>query len=305
MKILITGGSGMVGRNLLKAADMEGVDTVAPSSRDMNLLDVDSIRRCVVKERPDVIIHCAGLVGGIQANIKRPFEFARLNTLMGINLLEVAIELEIDKLLNIASSCMYPRNAQGLLEESSILSAPLEPTNEGYALSKILISRMCEYAKTQYGFDYKTIIPCNLYGPHDKFDPSHSHMIPAVLRKLHLAKMSNENTTDIWGDGAARREFMYVGDLAEFCFFALGNYEKLDSYTNVGLGFDYSINEYYMEIAKTVGYTGSFIHDLSKPVGMAKKLVSVEKTKALNWRSSTSLEQGLAKTYEFFLNEVN
>ena len=195
---------------------------------------------------------------------------------------------------------MYPKDLDRELEEDDILTGVLEPTNEGYAIAKITVAKLCEYAKKQYNLNYKTIIPCNLYGMWDKFDPKNSHMIPAVIRKLEIAKSTNK-TAEIWGDGSARREFMYAEDLADFILFSLVNYNSLDQYTNVGLGFDYSILDYYKEIADVVGYKSGFKFDLTKPTGMKKKQCSIIKQNKMNWKPKHTLKQGLKKTYEFYL----
>ena len=197
---------------------------------------------------------------------------------------------------------MYPKNLDRELEEKDILTGELEPTNEGYAIAKITTAKLCEFAKKEYELDYKTIVPCNIYGKWDKFDPINSHLIPAIIRKLHLSKMNNE-TVEIWGDGSARREFMYAEDLADFINYCITNYDSLDSYTNVGLGYDYSILDYYNEVASVVKYKGDFKFDLTKPTGMKKKLCSIKKQKKIGWEPKYNLRQGLTKTYNFYLEK--
>ncbi|MGB2153671.1 MAG: NAD-dependent epimerase/dehydratase family protein, partial [Flavobacteriaceae bacterium] len=247
------------------------------------------------------VIHCAGLVGGIQTNIEKPYSFLFSNTLMGLNLVNACVNQRIRKVINLGSSCMYPKDQTSNLNEEDILTGPLEPTNEGYAIAKITVSKLCEYAKREYKLDYKTIIPCNLYGKYDKFDPEKSHMIPAAIRKLHKAKTSKKTAT-IWGDGGARREFMYVEDLVDFISYALKNYNKIDHIMNVGLGYDFSIKEYYDAIAEVVGYNGDFEYDLTKPSGMKRKLCDVTKQKKIGWKPKNSLTEGLQKTYQYYLD---
>ena len=301
MKIMITGGSGMVGKNLIYFLNNNTKHKLLyPSSSELNLLDLNSVINYIEKEKPDTIIHCAGRVGGIQVNIELPYSFLSQNLIMGSNIIEAAIFNKIPKLINLGSSCMYPKNLDRKLEEKDILTGELEPTNEGYAIAKIAIAKLCEFAKKEFNLDYKTIIPCNLYGKWDKFDPKNSHMIPAVIRKLHLSKNSNE-TAEIWGDGSARREFMYAEDLADFINYSLINYDLLESYTNVGLGYDYSILDYYKEVASVVKYKGDFKFDLTKPSGMKRKLCSIKKQKKIGWIPKHNLKQGLTKTYEFYL----
>lgn len=293
----------MVGRNIIALSQSHNHEIIAPSSKEVNLMNFDSLSSFIKNESPDAIIHCAGLVGGIQANIKSPFDFAHINSLLGLNIIKAALDNNVEKVLNLGSSCMYPRGAVNPLNESDILKGELEPTNEGYAIAKVLTARLCDYANVQYGTNYKTVIPCNLYGYWDKFDPNHSHMIPAVIRKIHEAKVAGADAVEIWGDGKTRREFMFAEDLADFCLFALNNFDALEQLTNVGLGFDYSISDYYSAIAALVGFNGEFTYDLSKPAGMKQKLVSVERLKQLGWSAKHSLAEGLEKTYQFYLKE--
>jgi len=301
MKIMITGGSGMVGKNLIYFLNNNTKHQLLyPSSSELNLLDFNSVRNYIEKKKPDTIIHCAGRVGGIQVNIELPYSFLYQNLIMGSNIIEAAIFNKVPKLINLGSSCMYPKNLDRELEEKDILTGELEPTNEGYAIAKIAIAKLCEFAKKEFGLDYKTIIPCNLYGKWDKFDPDNSHMIPGVIRKLHLAK-NNNDIAQIWGDGSARREFMYAEDLVDFINYSLINYDLLESYTNVGLGYDYSILDYYKEVASIVKYKGSFEFDLTRPSGMKRKLCSIKKQDKLKWKPKHTLKEGLTKTYKYYL----
>jgi GDP-L-fucose synthase len=303
MKVLITGAGGMVGRNIAEYLKKHtSFNILIPSKEELNLLNEYQVKTYLKKEKPDLIIHAAGVVGGIQANINNPVKFLVENSLIGINLINTSYKLGIKKLLNIASSCMYPKFANNPLKEEYILDGKLEPTNEGYALAKITAAKLCEYiVKENKNFLYKTIIPCNLYGKYDKFDLEYSHMIPAVIMKIHNAKKNNEKEVVIWGDGSARREFMYVEDLADFVLYAVSNFKFMPQNVNVGLGIDYSIKEYYQVIADVIGYKGKFVYDLSKPVGMKQKLVDISKLEKFGWSYKTSLRDGIQKTYEYFL----
>ena len=302
MSVLITGSTGMVGKNLLEHPDISNYDVLAPSSKELNLLDKNAVYNYIMETKPDIIIHAAGRVGGIQANMKNPVDFLMDNLIMGTNLVTSAQKVGIKKFLNLGSSCMYPREGQNPLKEEFILKGELEPTNEGYALAKATVARLCEYiSRENPDFQYKTLIPCNLYGKWDKFDPKHSHMIPAVIRKIHEAKINGQNALEIWGDGTARREFLYTGDLADCISCIMQNFSSMPVYMNAGLGFDYTINEYYEIIAKVIGYTGTFIHDITKPVGMKQKLVDVSKLNDFGWKYKTNLEEGIKKTYEFYI----
>jgi len=302
MKILLTGARGMVGRNILEHDSALEHDILAPSSTELNLLDRHKVQVYLDENKPDMIIHAAGIVGGIQANISEPVKFLVDNMQMGLNVLMAAKEAGVTKLMNLSSSCMYPRDAVNPLSEELILKGELEPTNEGYALAKVTSTRLCEYIhREDASYQYKTVIPCNLYGRFDKFDPKHSHMIPAVIKKISDAKANGVTQLDVWGDGLARREFMYAGDLADFIFYAIPRFEAMPQNINVGLGQDYTINEYYQVIAKVVGFTGEFVHDLSKPVGMKQKLINDEKLKQFGWSHSTTLSNGIRQSYDYFL----
>lgn len=303
MKIFLTGATGMVGQNILEHPEAGLYSWLKPGRSELNLYDFQQVLSYLEKNRPDFVIHCAGRVGGIQANMAHPVDFLVENMDINRNVILAAQKAGVKNLINMGSSCMYPRDAENPLREDLVLKGELEPTNEGYALAKIMAQRLCAYIRKENPeFHYKTMIPCNLYGRHDKFDPKHSHLVPAVIRKLHEAKLNGLKEVDIWGDGKARREFMYSGDLADCIFKALKNFQSLPDLMNVGLGVDYSVNEYYEAAAEVVGYKGQFTHDLSKPVGMKQKLTSVERAKGWGWQSAVSLHEGLALTYQYFLN---
>ncbi|OMH27016.1 GDP-L-fucose synthase [Motiliproteus sp. MSK22-1] len=304
MKLFITGGGGMVGRNLCVLADQKRVKVLAPARNELDLMDYQATLAFLRAHKPDVVIHAAGLVGGIQANISAPYDFCFMNLNLGLNVIRAAQEAGVDNLINLGSSCMYPRDAQSPLQESLLLKGELEPTNEGYAVAKVAVSKLCEYISLQYGVNYRTLIPCNIYGCWDNFHPQRSHMIPAVIRKIHEAKSRAVPQVDIWGDGSARREFLFAADLAELILKASNCVDKLPQYMNVGLGKDFTINEYYQQIAEVIGYNGTFINDLSKPVGMRQKLVDISHQTMFGWTPPTSLSEGVANTYAYFLKKV-
>ena len=306
MKILLTGSKGMVGRNIVEYPIVTNHEFLLPTSRELNLLDTLSVQDYINTNKPDMVIHAAGVVGGIQANMAQPVRFLVDNMYMGLNILTASKECGVKSFMNLSSSCMYPRDAKNPLSEELILKGELEPTNEGYAIAKVASTRLCEYINREdESFLYKTVIPCNLYGKYDKFDPEHSHMIPAVIRKIDDAKNENRDSIDIWGDGLAKREFMYAADFADFVYYAIGHFETMPQNINVGLGHDYTINEYYQKIARAVDYQGEFTHDLSRPTGMQQKLVDDTKLKAFGWQPQTTLEQGIQKTYDYFSNEIS
>jgi GDP-L-fucose synthase len=304
MKILLTGSTGMVGRNILEHPGAKDYELLTPSSSELNLKDYDAVNQFLKQHQPDMIIHAAGKVGGIQANIKEPVNFLVDNLDMGRNIVLGAKANNVKYLLNLGSSCMYPRNGENPLKEEMVLTGELEPTNEGYALAKVTVARLCEYINREdSNFRYKTIIPCNLYGRWDKFDPKASHLLPAIIKKLDDAKSSNNSQVEIWGDGEARREFMYAGDLADFIYYAVDKFQEMPEVMNVGLGYDYSIKEYYQTAADNIGFAGDFVHDLSKPVGMKQKLVDVAKLKNFGWKPKFSLAEGIKQTYSYYIDE--
>lgn len=306
MRVMVTGAHGMVGRNFIEHPDAQILNIFMPTSQELDLCDYTAVQAYMNQHSPDVVLHAAGRVGGIQANIEQPVRFLLDNLDMGRNVIAAARACGIKKLVNLGSSCMYPRNALNPLREEMILQGELEPTNEGYALAKITAARLCDYIRREdVQCHYKTLVPCNVYGKYDKFDPARSHMIPAVIHKMHVAKAKGDGEVVIWGDGKARREFMYAGDLAQCLVQAVLRIDTLPGTMNVGLGTDHTIEEYYRAVADVVGFKGRFVHDLSKPVGMPRKLVSVERAHAWDWQAQTSLRDGLEKTYAYYLESVN
>lgn len=305
MKILLTGAGGMVGKNVLEHPEINNFEVLAPRRKELDLRDFVAVQAYLDKYRPDMVIHAAGKVGGIQANMREPVGFLLENLDMGRNIVWASRQTGVKRLINLGSSCMYPRNHNEPLIEELVLKGELEPTNESYALAKVVTARLCEYIGREDGsFQYKTLIPCNLYGRYDKFDPAHSHLIPAIIHKVHKAKIAGEGQVEIWGEGTARREFMYAGDLADVLVRAVKEFDSLPKMMNVGLGHDYSINEYYRAAAEVMGYRGVFIHDLTKPVGMARKLVNVDRQHAWGWGAQHTLLSGIEKTYEFYLKGI-
>ena len=304
MRVLITGANGLVGRNLVEVLGGD-FELLAPKRETLDLADFVATSRYLAEQRPDAVVHCAGRVGGIHANIAHPVDFLVQNWDMGKNLVLAARDAGVKKLLNLGSSCMYPKHFSEAISEDNILSGQLEPTNEGYAIAKIAVQRLCAYVRREDdACQYKTLVPCNLYGRYDKFSPEHSHLVPAVIKKIHDAKRLGCETVEIWGDGEARREFMYCEDFARIVAQCLARIEQLPEVMNVGLGYDHSINDYYRLTAEVAGYSGGFYHDLSKPSGMRRKLVDISRMRELGFEAGHSLKQGLQKTYDYYLQEV-
>jgi GDP-L-fucose synthase len=301
-KLFLTGGSGMVGRNVQDHAAAANWQIIAPSSRELDLMNSAAVAEFIKSVQPDLIVHSAGKVGGIRANMAEPVAFLDRNITIGRNVIMGAYEAGVKQLINLGSTCIYPRAAANPLSEDLLLTGELEPTNEGYAIAKIFALRLCQYIRSEDPtFQYKTLIPCNLFGPYDKFDPQVSHLLPAIIQKVHDAQLAGDPTVEIWGDGLARREFMYSADLADVVFRAAGDIENIPDLMNVGVGQDHSINDYYATVARVIGWQGSFTHDLSKPTGMARKLSDISRQTAWGWLPQTSLEDGITKTYQYYL----
>jgi GDP-L-fucose synthase len=301
MRILLTGSAGMVGRNVKEAPGATAHEVFAPTRRELDLSDRTQVLEYMKDKKPDMVIHTAGRVGGITANMNAQVEFLIENFDLGRNVIGSAMQVGVPRLLNLASSCMYPRAAENPLREFQILTGEFEPTNEGYAIAKTAALRLCSYInRERKGLSYKTFIPCNLFGPYDKFAVEVAHMIPAVIARLHHAAARGDEEAQIWGDGTARREFLYVGDLADGIWRAVETFETVPDVMNIGAGYDYSINEFYVAIAETVGFKGRFVHDLSKPAGMHKKLMDVSRMKAWGFEPARSLAEGLALTHAFY-----
>lgn len=303
-KVWITGGRGMVGRNLIENKSNVNYDLLYPNSEELDLTKIEEIKEWIKINNPDIVIHTAAKVGGIHANIAEPTSFLLTNLKININVIEAAYKSNIKYFLNLGSSCMYPRYADNPLKEESILTGELEPTNEGYALSKISAAKLCEYlSKEDKTIFYKTIIPCNLFGRYDSFSPQKSHLIPSIIVKLHDAIINKKDSVEIWGDGSVRREFMYSADLADAIWFCLNNIEKLPDSLNIGCGKDYSILQFYEIASKIINYKGVFKFNKKKPQGMKRKMVDSQIINNLGWEAKTNLEEGLKRTYKFYTDD--
>lgn len=293
----------MLGKAILRLAPLIAPDLqiIAPTRTELNLLDRVMVRRYFLVNSVDAVIHAGAKVGGIKANMSDPIGFMTDNMLISLHTIEHAHQAGIQNFINLGSSCMYPRDYRNPLTEEDILAAPLEPTNEGYAIAKIAASRLCSYISAQHGLAYKTFIPCNLYGNGDRFDLEQGHMIAAAMMKIHMAHRNGDSDVEIWGDGTVRREFLYVDDLAKFIVANIGNLHHFPADLNVGLGYDYTVNEYYQAIADVVGFRGKFVHNPDAPVGMTHKLMDITKAQTFGWSPDTSLQGGLKETYAGFL----
>jgi len=295
----------MVGRNILEHPCFHEFEILTPNRSEVDLLDRAQVRKYFTLHPIDLVIHAAGVVGGIMANINAPVQFLVDNTDMARNLIMCSYEAGVSRFINLGSSCMYPCNRSGELTEELLMDGPLEPTNEGYALSKIFAARLCQYLCHEHpGLHYKTLIPSNLFGRWDHFSCGNkSHLIASVFDKISVAQRTHTNEVVIWGAGNVRREFMYASEVADAIFWAIDHIEQLPDVLNVGTGVDYTINEYYLAVADVFKYEGKFLHDTSKPEGMARKLLDVSKLTSLGWRCSTNLREGIRKTYEYYCEQ--
>lgn len=297
--ILITGASGMVGR-ALQTALSHLHHLLTPTRAEVDYTDKSATHLYFKKTKPDFVFHLAAKVGGIAANIADPVGFFYETMQINLNVIHAAYQTGVPKFLYVGSSCMYPKDRE-ILTESDLLTGELEPTNEGYAFSKLAGMLFCNYLNTQYHTKYKTIIPTNLYGEHDHFDEKRSHLVPAIILKVHNAMKTKNKIISIWGDGEARREFMYIGDLVNALLKAFFEFDTLPTVTNIGLGYDYSVNDYYHIVAKMMDYQGEFRHDLNKPTGMQRKHLDVSKATAWGFTANTSITEGVQRVYDYAL----
>lgn len=292
----------MVGKNFIENQQSQNYNIITPTRDELNLLEFDKINSYLSVNKPDFIIHAAGRVGGIQANINDPLLFLLENAEIGKNLVVAAKNHNINKLINLSSSCVYPKNMDVELEEDFILTGMLEPTNEGYALAKIFVQKLCSYinAENTEKF-YKTIVPCNLFGKYDKFSLDTGHLLPNIINKIYHAKINNNNKVTIWGDGSVKREFMYVNDFTDFLYYAINNFSQMPEVINVGVEKDYSILEYYNIVAKCLDWKGRFEFDKTKPVGQKQKKVSVKRLKKFGWKCKTPIEKAVQETIQYYI----
>ena len=303
-KIYIAGHQGMVGSAVWRALTAKGyTNLIGVSSSELDLRDQKAVFNYIAAESPTVIIDAAARVGGILANMNSPYEFIMQNMQIQNNLIDSALQSGVEKFIFLGSSCIYPKLAPQPLKEEYLLTGALESTNEWYAIAKIAGVKACEAIRKQYGKEYFSLMPTNLYGSNDNFDLNSSHVLPAMIRKFHEAKENNHATVTLWGSGTPRREFLYVEDMAEAVVFALEN--KLpDSLYNVGSGVDLTIKQLAEIIQKITGHQGAIIWDNTKPDGTPRKLMDVSKMNALGWKHRVSLEEGIQKTYNWFLNSL-
>ena len=299
-KIYIAGHTGLVGSAIQRKLKEQGYSNIIGRTREeLDLERQTQVEPFFEEQRPEYVFLAAAKVGGIFANNSFPAEFIYSNIMVQTNIIHSAYRTGAKKLLFLGSSCIYPKHCPQPMKEEYLLTGPLEPTNEPYALAKIAGIRTCQSYNRQYGTNYISVMPTNLYGPHDNFDLETSHVIPALIRKFHEAKIQSNSSVTIWGTGSPRREFLHVDDLADACVFLMNHYDESDM-INIGCGEDISIAELALLIKDIVGYTGNIEYNIDKPDGTSQKLLDVTKLKGLGWQPKLSLREGIKKTYEWY-----
>ena len=312
MRIYVAGHKGMVGSAIVEKLSACEVETIVRTRSELDLLDGAAVRGFMQSEKPDAVILAAAKVGGIHANNAYPADFIFENLMIESNVISAAFEAGVGRLLFLGSSCIYPRDADQPLVEEALLTGPLEPTNEPYAIAKIAGIKLCESYNRQHGTDYRSVMPTNLYGPGDRFDSENSHVLPALMARFHKAAREGAEEVVIWGSGTPRREFLHVDDMADACLFVLdlpqSTYRQstrpMLSHLNVGTGEDVSISELASMIAEVTGFSGRISYDRSRPDGTPRKLLDVSRLEALGWRSGIRLAEGIRHTYKWFLDHV-
>ena len=310
-KIYVAGHRGMVGSAIVRRLQEKGYDRIVTRTHaELDLTEQAAVRAFFEAERPDQVYLAAAKVGGIHANNTYPADFIYINLMIQANVIESAFRCGVEKLLFLGSSCIYPKLAPQPMKEDALLTGPLEPTNEPYAIAKIAGIKLCESYNRQHGMDYRSVMPTNLYGPGDNYHPENSHVIPALIRRFHEAKVAGKPEVSIWGTGTPRREFLYVDDMAAASVHVMSldrsayrtHTSDMLSHINVGFGSDITIAELARAVAIAVGYTGQITFDTSKPDGAPRKWMSSERLQSMGWRPTVSLDEGLRLAYHDFLN---
>ena len=299
-KIFVAGHRGLVGSAIVRNLESKGyTNIVTRTHKELDLKDQAGVNRFFDEEKPDVVVLAAAKVGGINANNTTPAEFAYENMQIQCNVIHASHTHNVKKLLFLGSTCIYPRMAPQPIPEDALLTGPLETTNEAYAIAKISGLEMCKFYKRQYGDDYISCMPTNLYGPHDNYDLSGSHVMPAMIRKFHEAKVNNAPSVELWGTGTPLREFLYVDDMADACVFLLENYSG-EQHVNIGTGVEVTIKELAETVKRIVGYEGEIVWNKDMPDGTPRKLTDVTKLHGLGWKHKVDLEEGVKLSYDWF-----
>ncbi|MNI44502.1 GDP-L-fucose synthase [compost metagenome] len=306
-KIYVAGHRGMVGSAIVRRLQEKGYKNVfGKMSRELDLRNQESVKQFFAQEQPEYVFLAAAKVGGILANSTFPAQFLYDNLMIQSNIIEAAKNHGVKKLLFLGSTCIYPRLAPQPLKEEYLLSGALEPTNEPYAIAKIAGIKMCNAYNKQYGTDYISVMPTNLYGPNDNFDLEQSHVLPALMRKIHEAKVNGDESVTLWGSGTPLREFLHVDDLADACVYLMENQsaQEIDTFVNIGTGNEISIRELAELLCNIIGYKGNLVYDSEKPDGTPRKVTDVARLEQLGWRYSIELKEGVQDTYQWYLEHV-
>lgn len=304
-KIYVAGHRGLVGSAICRELHKQGyTNIITKTHQELDLIKQSDVESFFETEKPEYVFLAAAKVGGIMANMNAPADFLYENIAIANNVIHSSYKNGVDKLLFLGSSCIYPRACPQPIKEDYLLTGELESTNEGYAIAKIAGLKLCEYYNTQYGADFISAMPCNMYGIGDNFDLEKSHVIPALIRKFHEAKLSNSNEVVVWGTGKPRREFLFSDDLGNACVYLMNNYSD-SQFVNVGSGEDNTIEEIAYIIKEVVGYNGNLVFDTTKPDGTMNKLMDVTKINNFGWKAQTNFKDGIAKTYEWYLSTLD
>lgn len=302
-RIWVAGHRGMAGSAIVRRLTRESCEIVTATRSELDLLRQADVNAWMADEKIDVVFLAAATVGGIMANATRPAEFLYENLVIETNVIHAAWRTGVKKLLCLGSSCIYPRLAQQPMQEEALLTGALEPTNEWYAIAKIAGIKLCQAFRRQYGCDFVSVMPTNLYGPGDRYDAEGGHVVAALIMKIHAAKVASSPTVELWGSGTPKREFLFSDDLADACVFVMKNYSG-ELFLNVGTGHDMTILELARSIAKIIGWKGTFTLDPSKPDGMPRKVMDVSRLRALGWRAPTDFETGMKEAYKWYVANV-
>ncbi len=303
-KIYVAGHRGLVGSAIVKNLESKGYQNIiGRTHQELNLTSQQEVRDFFASEQPEIVVLAAAKVGGINANNTAPADFAYENMQIQCNVIKCSHDFHVKKLLFLGSTCIYPKLAPQPIPEEALLTGPLEETNEAYAIAKIAGMEMCRFFKQQYGDNFISCMPTNLYGPHDNYDLSGSHVMPAMIRKFHDAKVNNSSSVELWGTGTPLREFLYVDDMADACVFLLENY-KGERHVNIGTGKEITIKELAETVQRVVGYQGEIVWNGDMPDGMPRKLTDVSKLHALGWKHKIELEDGIKLAYQWFRENV-
>ncbi|MDR3792622.1 MAG: GDP-L-fucose synthase [Terracidiphilus sp.] len=302
-RVWVAGHRGMAGSAIARRLGNEDCEVVTVTHGELDLLNQSAVNAWMSKAKIDAVFLAAAKVGGILANSTRPAEFIYQNLVIETNVIEAARQAGVQKLLFLGSSCIFPRNAEQPMREEALLTGALEPTNESYAIAKIAGIKLCEAYRRQYGCDYISVMPTNLFGPGDRYDAHGGHVVAALIMKIHAAKVAGSRAVELWGTGTPRREFLYSGDLGDACVFAMKNYSG-ELFLNVGTGTDMTILELAERIAKVIGWGGEFVFDRTKPDGMPRKVMDVSRLAALGWTAPTPFDDGMREAYGWYVENV-